>query len=158
MVGVEEGDSSQLKEKEILGLATLLDLAKLKSQGRVSASQILKFIQSRLHKDNILTQTLATLSSQKVGLLINERVVNLSPQVVPVLFQQLQQDLKWVQEQAEYQGCHQYQYVITLSQCFKEQAQNKKMVQKKVNRNNQLDSYIYAKFEDYLFLSNCVGY
>lgn len=55
---------------------------------------------------------------------------------------------------------HTYKYIITLSQCFKHQEEKNKGPQKKVKgeKSDPLQQYVYGKFEDYLFLSNCVAY
>ncbi len=86
MIGVEEGDSSQLKDKEILGMASILNL-----RGESEClQQVQSHVTSKLGKgSDVLKALQAVGKDEKVGLLINERLINLSPQVVPVLFEQL---------------------------------------------------------------------
>jgi len=52
----------------------------------------------------------------KVGLLINERMINLSPQLVPTLHSQLCEDIAWIQEQNnEDSEAFKLKYVLCLS-------------------------------------------
>jgi len=57
--------------------------------------------------------------TDKVGLLINERMINLSPQLVPTLHGQLCEDVNWVQnENNEDSAAFRLKYVLCLSKYF----------------------------------------
>jgi len=66
-------------------------------------------------KHNELLQILKE-EPEKVGLVINERMINLSPQLVPTLHNQLLEDIKWViQENGEEAALFDLKYLLFLS-------------------------------------------
>lgn len=54
--------------------------------------------------------------TEKIGLLINERMLNLSPQLVPTLHAQVCEDVNWVQnENNEDSNSFKLKYLLVLS-------------------------------------------
>jgi protein BCP1 len=97
--------------------------------------------------------------TEKVGVVINERMLNLSPQLIPTLHNQLCEDIKWViQEGGQHAPLFDLKYLLFLTKyqpfiglilyrCYRE-------VKKTSKKKNtvEYDDMIYAKFEDYVFL------
>lgn len=84
-------------------------------------------------------------------MLINERILNCSPFIVPTLHTQFLEDLKWVKEDDPEEGSkYNFDYLLVVSKVFKANKFDK--TTKKHKSNNVLDEYIYQKFEDYKFL------
>ncbi|KAJ3301658.1 Mss4p nuclear export [Blyttiomyces sp. JEL0837] len=57
------------------------------------------------------------LNSKRVGLLINERVINMPPQIVPPMFKMLIEEVQW---QAEEKGLKPYDYFLCYSKTYSE--------------------------------------
>jgi len=147
MIGVE-GDDEKPNEKNVLGFSTILNLQAYENQKVMK--EIVQYIvhKSETHNENH-EKFLHILQNQtnKIGLLINERMLNLPPQLIPTLHNQLCEDIKWIKEQNDEDSkVFDLRYLLVLSKCYKEAKQPKKRVKA------TFEDYIYQKFEDYAFL------
>lgn len=74
-------------------------------------------------------------SNSRLGLLLNERVVNMPPEIAPALHNSLLQDVAWAQNKSSNPDAYKFDYVLVLSPCWVEQtneatvAQFKSMVE-----------------------------
>jgi len=147
MIGVD-GDDEKPNEKNVIAFTSLLPLKPYENQDVMK--EIVSYIvqKSEVHNENhqaffdiLRNQT------DKVGLLINERMINLSPQLVPTLHGQLCEDVNWVQnENNEDSAAFRLKYVLCLSKSYKEPKSQKKKIK------SDFESLIYQKFEDFVFL------
>jgi len=152
MIGGDDGDEKPT-DRNVFSFATILNLEASKSEKVIQ--EILQFIKSKSEKHNSehekFVQVLDS-EMKSIGLLINERLVNLSPKLVPVLHKQLCEDIAYVKTQNYPEAeLFKLKYVIGISKCFKDI----KTVKKKVKTTGyDLKEYMYPKFEDYEFMSN----
>jgi len=147
MIGVDDPDEKP-DEKSVLGFTTILNIShyqETKVMGELMSYVIEK---SKIHNPHheeffkILQE-----NADKIGIVINERVLNLSPQLIPTLHSQLCEDIKWVlQEHQQNAQIYDFKYLLFLSKCYKEV---KRSIKKK---QLEYDDYIYQKFEDFAFL------
>lgn len=97
-LGVEDDDNSN--ENMIYAVLTILNLKKINDIGFLI--QFRDYLVSQC-EDNVVQFLDSTIFSDypSVGLLINERVVNLPYVVVPSVYQQLMEDKRYLEEEAE---------------------------------------------------------
>ncbi len=99
---------------------------------------------------DILTPTGGSVSP-KVGLLLNERILNMSPYLVPTLHEQFMVDLDWLKkEEPNDFSKFAFEHVLVLSKIYQDvegekgQESGKKL--KPQQRN--LEEFVFQKFED----------
>ncbi|KAL4482584.1 hypothetical protein ABPG72_005827 [Tetrahymena utriculariae] len=161
----EEEDENQKKIREkakleretnVIGFSTFISTKQHENQNVVK--EIIKFVNQKSEKfnneaDHQKLQNI--LAKNKVGLLINERIINVAPQAVPVLHTQLQEDYKWLKQnhQNEFEENFDFEYLLCITRCAKEVmgAQDPQQGQKKIKK-EELEQYLYPKFEDFLLL------
>ncbi|KAL4433497.1 hypothetical protein ABPG74_002894 [Tetrahymena malaccensis] len=161
----EEEDENQKKIREkakleretnVIGFSTFISAKQHENQSVVK--EIIKFVNQKSEKfnneaDHQKLQNI--LAKNKVGLLINERIINVAPQAVPVLHTQLQEDYKWLKQnhQKEFKENFDFEYLLCITRCAKEVkgAQDPQQGQKKIKK-EELEQYLYPKFEDFLLL------
>ncbi|EAS06153.1 p21-carboxy-terminal region-binding protein (macronuclear) [Tetrahymena thermophila SB210] len=161
----EEEDENQKKIREkakleretnVIGFSTFISAKQHENQSVVK--EIIKFVNQKSEKfnneaDHKKLQNI--LAKNKVGLLINERIINVAPQAVPVLHTQLQEDYKWFKQnhQKEFKENFDFEYLLCITRCAKEVkgTQDPQQGQKKLKK-EELDEYLYPKFEDFLLL------
>jgi len=151
MIGVD-GDDDKPNEKSVIAFTTLLPLKAYENQDVMK--EIIGYIVSKSETHNENHQAFFSVlkdQTDKVGLLINERMINLSPQLVPTLHGQLCEDVNWIQnEKTEDSALFNLKYILVLSKCYKEPKAPKKKVK------SDYESLIYQKFEDFVFLQKAL--
>lgn len=151
MIGVE-GDDEKPNEKNVLGFATILNLSAYSKQDVMK--EIVQYTIEKSEKHNSDHEAFVHLlksQTDHIGLLINERMINLSPQLVPTLHAQLCEDVNWVRDQNnEDSAAFNLKYLLVLSKCYKEAKNPTKRV------NTGFDNFLYQKFEDYVFLQKAM--
>eukprot|EP01016_Furgasonia_blochmanni_P021840 TRINITY_DN2397_c0_g2_i1.p1 TRINITY_DN2397_c0_g2~~TRINITY_DN2397_c0_g2_i1.p1 ORF type:complete len:333 (+),score=72.94 TRINITY_DN2397_c0_g2_i1:106-1104(+) len=152
MIGCEEDENEKgkVQDKNVFAFATILNMNRYE---KISVmKEIVSFVvgKSKTHNENheAFIQTLTT-SAHKIGLLVNERIINLPPKCVPVLHNQVVEDLKWVMEQndEEERMYFNLDYLLCVTKVFK----NIEVKSKKVKGALNLEEYVYQKFEDNKF-------
>jgi protein BCP1 len=122
MIGVaEEGEEEEnndknkhkIKNRDVLGFATVIEIGRL-GKSKVG-NEILGFILEKSAKFNDKHKKLEEIlgGKFKTGLLLNERIVNLSPQLIPILHGQILEDLKWAGNEG--MGEYQFDYIVCLT-------------------------------------------
>ncbi|KAM3129204.1 hypothetical protein pb186bvf_018679 [Paramecium bursaria] len=136
MIGVEDSH-------DIYGFSTILNLGQYQTLQVIQ--EIYHYITLKSQHYNKQHQKFVEIlkTPQQVGLFINERILNLSPQLIPHLHEQLSEDLKWAKNEGE-QNLD-YQYLLFISKVYKQPNQ-------KQQKKNTQEEYIYQKFEDNLFM------
>jgi len=119
--------------------------------------EILKFVAEKSGKYNENHEKLIKILDIEycnIGLLINERLVNLSPKLTPVLHKQLCEDVSWIKTQKEPDSqYYNFKYLLGISKCFKDiKISEKKKF--KGTPESDLKNYIYPKFEEYEFMAH----
>jgi len=159
MIGVEGDEEKPLyqgkpEEKNVLGFVSLLNLQVYENEKVMKEIVQYAVQKSEIHNENHekFLQVLQT-HTNKIGLLINERMINLPPQLVPTLHNQLCEDVKWVKEQNnEDSQAFNLRYILVLSKCYKDSQQPKK----RTKTMNTFEDYIFQKFEDFVFLQKAL--
>ena len=81
--------------------------------------EIVQYVVSKsksFNENHDLFYKILTTNTNQIGLLINERMINLSPQLVPTLHNQLCQDINWIKEQKnEDTPAFNFKYILCLS-------------------------------------------
>ena len=108
-----ENSKKAQKQRDVLGFATVIEMSKL-GKSKVGG-EILSFIQEKSAKFNDKHSKLEEIlgGKYKVGLLLNERIVNLSPQLIPILHGQVLEDIKWAEEEGR--GEYKFDFIICLT-------------------------------------------
>ena len=84
--------------------------------------EICEFIasKSKLHNDRH-EEFISILKNPKTGLFVNERLLNMTPVIAPVLHNQLAEDLKWVRDNKEIDSSRfQFEYLVVLTKLYRE--------------------------------------
>lgn len=125
MIGIFDEEEEQkmlakpleFQQRDIIGFSTFINLNNYKDKECIK--QILKFVLEKNEKTNSNKSNFKSLlETKKIGLLLNERMINLSPQLVPHLHTQVQEDLKWLkQEDAMIYKNYEFDYILILSSC-----------------------------------------
>lgn len=71
---------------------------------------------------------------------------NFPPEVMPHLFESLEEDLKWALENSDTKEAFRYEYILTIAPCFYEKSEKQKKG-KKVKL-NESGTCLYFHFED----------
>jgi hypothetical protein len=127
MIGVDDEDENP-NERNVLGFTTILNVnyyqvrsntiiftPKQQDVMKEIIAYVLNKSESHNEQHNDLLQILQG-EPEKVGLVINERMINLSPQLVPTLHNQLCEDIKWnIQENTEEAPLFDLKYLLFFS-------------------------------------------
>ncbi|CAD8066101.1 unnamed protein product [Paramecium sonneborni] len=141
MVGQEDEDN-------VFGFTTILNIGEIKSN---AIGEILHYVDAKSQQYNKQHQQLQHIlqTPKKVGLFINERILNLAPQLIPILHNQLREDINWLQKEDPNNSLTNLDYLLVITKCFKDNDQQKQTQKKSTSDLNDL---IFQKFEDYIFL------
>lgn len=103
----------KVKQRDVLGFATVLEVGKLGKS--TVGTDILQFIREKSEKFNDKHSKLEEILGGKyrVGLFLNERIVNLSPQLIPILHGQVLEDIKWAEQEGL--GAFKFDFIICLT-------------------------------------------
>eukprot|EP01017_Pseudomicrothorax_dubius_P028763 TRINITY_DN3440_c0_g2_i3.p1 TRINITY_DN3440_c0_g2~~TRINITY_DN3440_c0_g2_i3.p1 ORF type:complete len:317 (+),score=93.25 TRINITY_DN3440_c0_g2_i3:29-979(+) len=150
MVGVaddEDNAGRPNKDKNVFAFATILNLTLYRDKDVIK--EIKKFILDKNKAHNDEDESFITaVDAPRVGFFINERILNVPPQLVPILHKQLLEDLKWVREQDEEDSrAFTFDYIIGISKCHKDAGSKSKK-----KSTGAFDDYLFPKFEDHELL------
>jgi protein BCP1 len=154
MIGCEDDDENP-KDRDIIAFASILNLGLYQKEDVIA--EIIKFIVEKSAKHNINHENFTKILDSEyknIGLLVNERVVNMSPKLTPVLHQEVGKDVNWIRAQNDSDAQYfNLKYLLGISKCFKDikLSEKKKM---KISAEADLKEYLYPKFEDHEFLVN----
>ncbi|KAK8792656.1 hypothetical protein JH06_4093 [Blastocystis sp. subtype 4] len=143
---VEVGSMVQVSgEDDVYAFLTLLNLQYYKD------NQSIKDILSILRKNcpSELKDSFESFLSKPTGLLLNERMRNFPPEVMPHLFESLGEDVKWALENSSTKEAFQYEYLLVIAPCFYEKTEPKRK-SKKPKLNAGPDTCLFFHFEDEL--------
>lgn len=84
-----------------------------------------------------------------MGILLNERMRNFPPEVMPYLFESLGKDVKWALENSATKDAFQYEYMLVIAPCFYEKTELKRK-SKKMKLNTDAGTCLFFHFEDEL--------
>lgn len=163
----EQFDKIALKynqERDVYGFMTILSLTRRAKQHR-GFQQIIDYVLAKASKhcnerqrENI--ETIMTKSN--VGLLLNERLINLPYVLVPQLHESLPEDLRFTKRQDDIEDPKEfdYQYLLVISRYSIENAKSKKQQGVGANKRMRMaaaagsgtEEKLYYKAEDELFL------
>ncbi|CAK79692.1 unnamed protein product (macronuclear) [Paramecium tetraurelia] len=145
MVGQEDEDN-------VFGFTTILNIGEIKSN---AIGEILHYVDTKSQQYNKQHQQLQHIfqTPKKIGLFINERILNLAPQLVPILHNQLKEDINWLQKEDPSNSLTNLDYLLVITKCFKDNDQQKQTQKKSTSDLNDL---IFQKFEDFVFLQKSV--
>lgn len=129
MVGIDEGEEDEEEKKKgdqnILGFVTMLSLRTYAAEKW--HQEIMEFVLEKSKKFNAShDQFQAILTNPKlhVGLFVNERILNLSPYIVPTLHDQLRQDIEWLMKEHPDEAVnYKFDYLLVLTKVYKQLAQ-----------------------------------
>ncbi|CAD8072877.1 unnamed protein product [Paramecium primaurelia] len=145
MVGQEDEDN-------VFGFTTILNIGEIKSN---VIGEILHYVDTKSQQFNKQHQQLQHIfqTPKKIGLFINERILNLAPQLVPILHNQLKEDINWLQKEDPSNSLTNLDYLLVITKSFKDNDQQKQTQKKSTTDLNDL---IFQKFEDFVFLQKSV--
>lgn len=137
-------------EDDVYGFITALSLSRYASES--SVQQILQYVTKKCPADD-LARFQAILKSKAVGLLINERMVNLPYQLVPAIHSALHEDIEWAienEETEELRNSAKFDYFLVLSSCSVEKSgtANGKGKGKKAKTQYEQTAKFFHNFED----------
>ncbi|KAJ0411278.1 hypothetical protein ATCC90586_004194 [Pythium insidiosum] len=135
-------------EDDVYGFITALGLQRYASE--TSVQQIVAYVTKRCPADDA-ARFQQLLSTRRVALVVNERLVNLPYQLVPHVHSALHQDIEWaVAESAEGAEAFQFDYFLILSSCTMEGASSSKPKGKKKAKTEFLaaTAKMFSNFED----------
>lgn len=104
-------------EDDVYGFITALSLARYASA--TSIQQILQYVTKKCPSSD-LARFQSILNTKSVGLLVNERMVNLPYQLVPAIHSALHEDIEWAianEETAELRKSFEFDYFLVLASC-----------------------------------------
>ncbi|ORX77083.1 hypothetical protein BCR32DRAFT_329069 [Anaeromyces robustus] len=117
--------SEDPKKEDPYAMLSVLNMQEHKD--KVSIQQIKKYLNDRLTKKSVSLKKLNGYlndESKPVGLLLNERLINMPPQVVPPMFRMLLEEIQWAIEDKE---PYEFAYYMVLSKLYR-------MVESKVDK------------------------
>lgn len=137
-------------EDDVYGFITALSLKRYEAEN--SVQQVLQYVTKKCPVDD-LPRFQSILSSKSVGLLVNERMVNLPYQLVPAIHSALHEDIEWAienEETPELRRSFQFDYFLVLSSCSVEKsgASGSKNKGKKAKTQYEQTAKFYHNFED----------
>uniref|UniRef100_K3X197 Protein BCP1 n=1 Tax=Globisporangium ultimum (strain ATCC 200006 / CBS 805.95 / DAOM BR144) TaxID=431595 RepID=K3X197_GLOUD len=109
-------------EDDVYGFITALSLKCHQTENYMQ--QILQYVTKKCPGDD-LQRFQTILNSKSVGLLVNERMVNLPYQLVPAIHSALHEDIEWAienEETAELRESFKFDYFLILSSCSMEKS------------------------------------
>ncbi|XP_042711323.2 BRCA2 and CDKN1A-interacting protein isoform X4 [Chrysemys picta bellii] len=146
----EESDEEEEEEDEVFGFISLLNLTERK--GTQCAEQIKELILSLCEKncDQSMVEQLDKLlndTTKPVGFLLNERFINVPPQIALPMHQQLQKEL--AETQRTNKPCGKCYYYLLISKTFTETA--KRSSKKRGESTQQKEELMFANAEEEFF-------
>ncbi|GLE02026.1 hypothetical protein PINS_up010864 [Pythium insidiosum] len=136
-------------EDDVYGFITALGLQRYASE--TSVQQIVQYVTKRCPADDA-ARFQQLLSTRRVALVVNERLVNLPYQLVPHVHSALHQDIEWaIEESAEGADAFQFDYFLILSSCTMEGAASSKPKGKKKAKTETFlaaTAKMFSNFED----------
>ncbi|CAG9329769.1 unnamed protein product [Blepharisma stoltei] len=130
-------DNGEKPEDNILGFITIVNLS--------APSDISSYLMNYLSSKGDISIT----NNHRVGFLICERIVNLPIELIPVLHNQLVEDVNWAIEKFP-QAYAQYDFIISLSKCVN--LMNNSGKGRKKRRLAAPESQLYFRLEDEILL------
>lgn len=109
-------------EDDVYGFITALSLARLSHE--TSVQQIVQYVTKRCPPAE-LPRLQHILGTKAVGLVVNERMVNLPYQLVPAIHSALHEDIEWAVENEdtpELRASFQFDYLLLLATCTTEKS------------------------------------
>lgn len=109
-------------EDDVYGFITALSLSRYAAEN--SMQQILQYVTKKCPSDD-LARFQSILKTKSVGLLVNERMVNLPYQLVPAIHSALHEDIEWAienEETEELRNSYKFDYFLVLSSCSVEKS------------------------------------
>ena len=160
---VEVGSMVQVSgEDDVYAFLTLLNLqyykVRVTNTSHSQDNQSIKDILSILRKNcpSELKDSFESFLSKPTGLLLNERMRNFPPEVMPHLFESLGEDVKWALENSSTKEAFQYEYLLVIAPCFYEKTEPKRK-SKKAKLNAGPDTCLFFHFEDELIKKVSIG-
>lgn len=138
-------------ESDVYGFITALSLPRYKDEG--SIQQVLHYITKRCPPADA-ARLQEILQTKTVGLVINERMVNLPYQLVPPLHSALHEDIEWAIENEgtpELRASFKFDYFLILSSCTMDKASTGAAPSgkgKKAKTDYAQTAKFFANFED----------
>ncbi|GAB9464085.1 Bccip family protein [Globisporangium polare] len=138
-------------EDDVYGFITALSLSRYASEN--SVQQILQYVTKKCPSDD-LARFQSILKDTSVGLLVNERMVNLPYQLVPAIHSALHEDIEWAienEETEELRNSYKFDYFLVLSSCSVEKsgaASGGKGKGKKAKTQYKQTAKFFHNFED----------
>lgn len=130
--------SEDCKKEDPYAMLSVINMQEHKD--KESIKEIVKYLNERCAKKPVSLKKLNALLEDKdkpVGLLLNERLINMPPQVVPPMFKMLLEEIQWAIEDKE---PYQFEYYMVISKLYR-------MVESKVDKEDDQTSTKTGKAE-----------
>jgi protein BCP1 len=124
----------------VYGIMSALNVGKSKLSSVTAMCSFLQRACKDSKKSTFLSNILkeSNLKTTPVGIIVNERFLNMPPNVAPVLYQNLVDDLAW---STKNEKTEEYKYILMFTKCYIEESKNGKgKKSKKRRKKNQGDS------------------
>ncbi|KAK8803291.1 hypothetical protein WA158_000985 [Blastocystis sp. Blastoise] len=130
-------------EEDVYGFMTILNACDIKDKCFKPIYNILK----NNCPDSNKTQFNQLMSDKTTGILINERMINFPPQLIPNMFSSIHEDIKWATTDKDVQNKELFKFktIIVISPCYKPANEKKNKKQKNQTENQKT---LFSHFED----------
>lgn len=134
-------------------------------ENKITSQQIFNFIQSKIEgfsqNPNDKQTALNILQNSRFAFLINERVINLPQEAIPIALNFLLNEIEECREEEGYDGKFQLDYIVVINKFVKRKVNDnvkklKKVKQDISNINTQQEEILYYKYESDLFTQKAV--
>ncbi len=164
-IKTEDEDETKNKDIEIFGIFSLVPLTffskgNFENNTKVS-QQIITCLKSKIDQygSNLNDKATATdiLMNSKLGLLVNERAINMPQAAIPVTLQFILNELSECREEETYDKRYEVEYLVIISKFAKKlNVDHGKRVKKIKSDNNTNEEVLHYKFETEMFMQNAV--
>ncbi|OWZ18884.1 BCCIP family protein [Phytophthora megakarya] len=135
-------------EDDVYGFITALNLKSFASE--TSIQQVLQYVTKKCPSADA-SKLQQILNTKNVGLVLNERMVNLPYQLVPALHSALHEDIEWAienEETEELRNSFKMDYFLILATCTEEKSGSEAKKGKKTKTTYEQTAKFFHNFED----------
>lgn len=120
----EDDDKKKIREMAKLELETnTIGFCTILNGTNPAVAEVMRFFKEKFEAHSKPADKAKLVSvmknPSKVGVLINERIINVAPQAVPMLHQQILEDFAWVKENSkdEFKAKYDVDFLICIAKC-----------------------------------------
>jgi protein BCP1 len=155
----EDEDETKNTDVDLFAVFSLLPISHYYngngSDSDVLSQQVFEYLKSKIEKyssESERSKAFNILKSNKIGLLINERFINMPQEAIPICLNFLIKEIGECKEEESYDGKFEFDYIVVISKFVKRVVSNdfkkaKKGRQDNSNGNNTTEEILHYKYE-----------